>query len=88
MRLLTSLVVLLVACAPSRDEQPVAKRDTGVAPARVTTDPAATTRTDSAAMSGVPAVPSETAGRPASTTAPARGVERIPIPPESLRVKP
>lgn len=84
--LLLTIAVLVVACAP-REDSSVAKRDTGVISPRVTTEsPAGAPRTDGAAE--VPAVPTDSNQRSATSPAKGDGVMRITPRPESLKVKP
>jgi hypothetical protein len=78
-------LVLCSACAKSGDED-VAKRDTGVAPARITTETVAPASPADTLAPGVPAVPSESPTPAQRDLNP--GLKRIEPPPESLRVKP
>jgi hypothetical protein len=81
MRVRYLAIIALVGCAKT-EEQPVAKRDTGVAPARVTTE----TKAQPDNQGGVPAVPSDSTAR--SARVPTEGAVHIKPPAESLRVKP
>jgi hypothetical protein len=79
------LVVMTALAACSKvEEDAVAKRDTGVAPARVTTETGSTPAAGTTA--GVPAVPSDSTAR--SATTPTGEAVHIKPPLESLRVKP
>lgn len=86
MRTVPFLALLSFVACTTRDERPVAKRDTGVAESRVTTEVPAGRAPDSAG--GVPAVPTDSAQRAAVAPRPSETVRRFDPPPESLKVKP